>query len=234
MRYLSLEHHTAGSTSVFAMVMAGFRHLRERDRVDSLKRRFRAMSSILRREKIFVFKKTLADADFEIKAKVEVDVRVVQRDDFPKIAEKLKKFEIRAQERFEMGHTCIVAEVHDDIVHFKWVAFKESYVGELERKIRISPDSAYVYSGYTVPEYRGLGISPKVMEKTLQHLSEMGIKKVYACVRHNNFPMLRVKQKETFRKIGTITYTRIFKLRLYQHEGETEEDYNELKEMFSR
>lgn len=205
-----------------------------RDRVNSLRRRLGAvLTSIFRREKIFVFEKTLASPCFKIEAKVEVDVKLVQRDDFPKIIKRFKYFKIKAKERFEMGHICIGAVLHGDFVHLKWVAFNRVYSGNLERKMRIRSDSVWIYGGYTVPKYRGLGISPKVMEKTLQRLSKIGIKNVYACVRHNNFPMLRVKQKERFRKIGTITYTRIFKLRLYRCESETEEDYNKLKEMFS-
>jgi len=202
--------------------------------LDSLKSRLRAMSrSIFRREKIFVFERTLTDACFKIEAKVEVDARPAQHDDFPKISKRFKKFDTIAEERFKIGHICIVSDMHGDIVHLKWIAFNEAYAGELERKLRIDPDSAYIYDTYTVPEYRGLGIAPKVMEKAFSYLYERGIRKVYVCIRHNNFPSLRAAQKEGFRKIGSITYTRIFMLRLYRCKGETKEDYNKLKEMFS-
>lgn len=90
-----------------------------------------------------------------------------------------------------------------------------------------------MYDSYTVPEYRELEIAPRAMEKVFSYLWERGTKRVYVCVLHNNFPSLRAVTKEGFRKIGAITYTRLFKLRLYQCEGETEEDYNKLKEMFS-
>lgn len=101
------------------------------------------------------------------------------------------------------------------------------------RKIRISADSAYLFGSFTVPDYRGLGIAPKVMEKAFQYLSRIGIKRVYGVQRQNNIPNLRVRQKEGWRKIGEVTYIRIFKLGFYKLRGETKEDYDKLSEMLS-
>ena len=202
--------------------------------VNNLKLRLRSIPrEIFRRKKFFVFERKLADACFKIEAKVGVDVKLVQRDDFPKIAKGFKKFRVKAKERFEMGHICIVADKQGDFVHLTWVAFNEAYVSELKRRMRISSNSAYAYDIYTVPEYRGLGIAPKAMEKAFSYLYKGGIRKVYICILHNNFASLRAAHKEGFRKIGAIIFTRIFKLRLYRCEGKTEEDYNKLKEMFS-
>lgn len=203
------------------------------EKVNSIRSRLgRIVGSIFRREKMFVFEKAPIDSSFKAKAKVEVDVSLVKSDDFSKIVKTFKDFRKYAGKRFKRGHICFWANLNGVSVHLKWIAFNEAYVDEIKRKIRISSDSAYIYAGYTVPNYRGLGISAKVMEKTLQYLSKMGIEKVYACVHYNNFAMLRVKQKEAFRKIGTVTYTKIFKLRLYKFKSEMEEDYKKLTEMF--
>lgn len=202
----------------------------------------RILSSIFRKEKIFVFEHALTNLCFEAKTKVKVDVSLIKSNDFSEVAraralseivKTFKDYRKKANERFKAGHICFGAKLNGEYVHLKWIAFNESYVDEIHRKIRISSDSAYLFNSYTIPNYRGLGISSKVMEKTIQHLSKMGIKKVYALVSHNNFPMLRVKQKERARKIGTITYTKIFKLRLYKFKSETAEDYKKLTEMFS-
>lgn len=91
--------------------------------------------------KIFFFEKILADTHFKIEAKVEVDVRLVKRDDFPRIAKRFKMSEIEARERFEVDHMCIIADLHGDFVHLKWFAFNETYSGNLERELRISSDS---------------------------------------------------------------------------------------------
>lgn len=191
------------------------------------------VSYIFKREKLFVFEHTLPDLSFKSQAKVEVDVNLVSQDDFSKFAKTFKDLRKNADERFKMGHLCFGAILNGEYVHLKWITFNELYVEEIDRKIRVSSGAAYMYDSYTLPNYRGLGISSKVMEKTVQHLSKIGMKRIYAVVRHNNFPMLKVKQKEKARKIGTITYTKIIGFRFYRFKGETEEDHKKIADMFS-
>jgi len=201
---------------------------------------------IFKREKVFLLERTLTDASFNIEVDVEVDIRLVQREDFLRITDRFRKLRIEEiglahflpsttllKKRFEMGHICIATDIRGDFVNLLWAAFHEVYAGLLERKMRMSSDLVFLYGFYTVPKHRGLGILPKALGKAFNYLYERGIRKVYACIRHDNFPSLRAVQKVGFRKIGTITYTRIFKLRLYRCEGETEEDHKKLKWMFS-
>lgn len=181
----------------------------------------RILGSIFRMEKIFVFERTLTDLCFKAKAKAKVDVKLVQRDEFPKIANNLKKFKVDAEAIFEDGRMCAIAEIDGNLVHWTFVAFNEAYVMEIKRKIRVSTDSAYVYAVYTAPEYRGLGIASKAMEKISCCLHERGIKKAYALIHPNNFPSLRYFHKVGFKKIGKITFIEICKLKLYKCKSET-------------
>lgn len=186
------------------------------------------------RRKIFVYEKSLisaSDTHFKKKVKLKVNVKLVQCDDIPKIAKRFEDFKIKANERFKMGHICFAAYLNEDILHYSWWAVNEVYSGNLERKLRLSSDSAYAYDAYTVPECRGLGIALKVSERACSYLRERGYKRIYCFVPYNNFPSHRVMRKGGWRKIGTITYTRIFKWRHYQCESETKEDYNKLKEL---
>lgn len=192
------------------------------ERMDRLKHRVSAtFTSVFKREKLFVIEKRLTDASFKTEAKIEVNLRLVQRDEFPKIANKFKKFEVNVEEMLEDGDVCAIAEIDGNLVHWTLVAFNDAYVGEIERKIRVSPDSAYLYAGYTAQEYRGLGIASKAMEKILCYLHEIGIRKTYALIRHDNFPSLRYTHKAGFKKIGTIKFFKICKLKLCRYEGET-------------
>lgn len=204
------------------------------EKVNSLRRILGAIfTSVFKRDILLVVEKMLADAGVKTETKVEVDLKLVQRDDFPKIASKFKKFKTNVGKMFESGNTCIVAEINGEFVHWTWVSFNEAYVTEIERKIRINSDSAYMYAFYTVPEYRGLRIAPKAMEKILNYLHERGIKKAYTLIRPNNFPALRYTHKVGFKKIGMIKFTKICKLKLYRCKGETKKDYNTLIEMLS-
>jgi len=191
------------------------------------------ISSLLKRERYFVLEKTLPNPCFKAKAKVEVDFRLVQRDDSPKIADTFRKFKINAKELFGFGNICIVAEICENLVHWSWIAFNETYVSEIARRILISSDSAYIHAVYTVPEYRGLGIAPKALEKICSYLNDRGIKKAYIYTHCGNSPSLRAAHKAGFQKIGTITFIKVCKLKLYRLEGKTGNDYNTLKSMFS-
>jgi len=185
-------------------------------------------------EKTFVFEKFLSKVCFEMGNEAKVDVRLAQSEDILKLVKKFKKFRGgKAEERLRVGHLCFLAGKNGDVVHYKWVSFNETYVDALERSIRIVADSAYVYDAYTVPEYRGMGISSKVSARIFDYLFQNGIKKIYYLISYNNFPSLRDAEKMGLRNMGEVTLTRLFKLRIYRCKGKTHKDYITLKEMFS-
>jgi RimJ/RimL family protein N-acetyltransferase len=179
-----------------------------------------------------IFEKTLDDTSFKTEAKVDIDVTIVQRNGFPKITNKLKKFNVNIQRNCRTADICAIAEIDGDPVHVRAVKLNEFYVEWIERTIQVGSDSAYLYGAYTVPEYRGLGVAPKVTEKVLFYLSQIGIRKVYALIQSNNFPSLRYAQKVGYTKIGTVTFIRISRLKLYRFKGETKKDYNNLIKLF--
>lgn len=178
------------------------------------------------------FEKMLDDEGFKTEPKVDIDVRIIQRDDFLRILNKLK-LDINIEENYRTADLCAIAEIDGDLVHIRGVKLNWAYVGAIERTIRLSSDSAYLYGAYTVPEYRGLGIAPKVTEKIFCHLNQRGIRKVYACIQSNNYPSLRYAHKVGYRKIGTVTFIKIWKLKLCRFKGETKKDYDTLIRLFS-
>jgi len=203
--------------------------------MNRLSRNFlKILRKIFVREKVLFFEKFLPDPCIRADIKAEISVKIFKTDDFSKISKDFENFfEIEAKRRLKLGHISFGAELDGEFVHLTWISFDEAYVGSLERKIRVYPNSAYVYDTYTVPEYRGLGIAPKVMNAALHYLYKTKkIRTAYMAISEDNVPSLRTAQKETFRKIGAITYTRIYKLKLYRFEGETREDYNKLRAMF--
>jgi ribosomal protein S18 acetylase RimI-like enzyme len=188
---------------------------------------------LFRKEKFFIFERTLDDTHLGIEAKVEVDLRLLKPEELPRIPKKFAELRIKAKDRFKKGHIGVSAVLHGELVHSKWIGFNEVFSSDMDRKLRIESDSAWVYDSYTVPEYRGIGIAPKAMEKVFEYLSAKGIRTVYVGVSQSNFQSLRAVQKEGFRKIGAITIIKVFRKKLYICEGETKEYYDKLKKMFS-
>ena len=184
-------------------------------------------------KKIFVFKTPASKVTPKMVNRAKVEVRIAQSDDIPKL-EKFERFRGgKAEQRFKAGHLCFIAEKNGDIVNYTWVSFNETYVAGLERTIRIGSDYAYRYDGYTVPEYRGMGILPTVLTKAAEYLFQNEIKEIYDVVASNNFPSLRSHQKIGSMKMGEVTVIRLFNSRRYKLKGETLTDYIRLKEMFS-
>jgi len=163
----------------------------------------------------------------------KVDVRLADNTDIPRFARFQKFRGGKAGERFKAGHLCFIAEKNGKIMNYTWVALHDAYIDEIERKIKLSPCSAYGYDEYTDPEYRGMGILPVVLMSTSNYLFQSGTKEIYELVSSNNFPSLRSHQKVGSRKMGEITLSRLFNQRRYSCKGETPEDSYKLKEMFS-
>jgi ribosomal protein S18 acetylase RimI-like enzyme len=184
-------------------------------------------------ENMFLFETPKSKASPKTVDRSKVAARFAQGDDILKLG-RLKKFVGgKAEERLKAGHLCFLSEKNGDIVSYTWVCFNEAFVDELERRIRIGSDSAYRYDDYTVPKFRGMGILPAVLLTASDYLFQSGIKEIYDLVESNNHPSLRVYLKIGSRKLGEITFIRLFNLRRYRYKAETTRDYARLKEMLS-
>lgn len=182
------------------------------------------------RERIIVFEKSLSNHP-ELQVKVDVDVRLAQSVDIARLAE---RFGARGlKDGIMRGHLCFIADMNGEIAHYKWVALDEAYVSELNRNIRVSYNSAYIYSSYTVPKFRGFGLDTKVTMKVFDYLHERGIEKVYILVQFNNIPSLRVMQKVGYRKMGEVRFVQVFGFKKYECESRTEKDCSQIKKMLS-
>lgn len=175
-----------------------------------------------------VFETNISKIGFETVSKIKVDVRLAQSDDILRLV-KLKRF----GKGLRRDHLCFIAEKNGGIVFHSLVCFNDLYLNVLERKMRIGHDSAHIYSYYTVPEYRCMGIATAGTARALDYLFQNGIKRVYVLIFSYNLASQRVVEKTGFRKIGEITLIRLFMLRRYRCKGETPKDSFILKEMFS-
>ena len=184
-------------------------------------------------EKVFVFETLSSKICFITANKGGVNIRLARSDDILK----LKRFEKfkggKAGERLRAGHLCFVAEKDGKIANYTWVCFNEAFISELERKLHVGPNSAYRYDGFTVPEYRGMGILPRVLAWSSDYLFRNGIKDIYDLVTSNNYPSLRAHAKVGSVKMGEVTLIKLFRLRTYKCKGETPQDYVEIRKIFS-
>ncbi len=74
----------------------------------------------------------------------------------------LAAHEIRA--RVSQGHRLYLARVADDVVGWGWSATSTASIGELGLNIVVPPGNRYVWDFVTLPEWRGRGIYPQLLQ----------------------------------------------------------------------
>jgi len=110
----------------------------------------------------------------------DVSLLAFSRPDDPRVVE-------RAIERFNKGDQCFVALTsNNDVAHSRWVSGKDSYIPELQMNTRPHPKQAYMYDGYSKPEYRGHGIDGSIRNFIFETLKSQGVESVYSYVRSDN------------------------------------------------
>ena len=114
----------------------------------------------------------------------------------------------RATERFEKGDQCFAAIAsNNQVAHSRWVSTNDTYIPELEMDTRPRPNQAYMYDGYSKPEFRGSGIDGAVRNFIFETLKSQGIENVYSYVRSDNPVGIRAARRWQD-EIGRVWYFR--------------------------
>jgi Acetyltransferase (GNAT) family len=114
----------------------------------------------------------------------------------------------RAMQRFDKGDQCFIALAPtNEVAHSRWVSTKDTYIPELRMNTRPGPKQAYMYDGYSKPEYRGRGIDGAIRKFIFQTLKSQGIENVYSYVRSDNPVGIRAADRWQSR-LGRVWYLR--------------------------
>lgn len=192
------------------------------------------IAKMFRKEVFLLFEKRVFDVNFDATDDStngsDIVYRVVNRNEFDKFSDNLKKYGYSSGQ----ADFFVAAIINEELVHWEFVSCNDEIsVMELERSFHIPSHSAYVYAGYTVPNYRGRGIAVKVLEKACNYLKERKIQEAYALIRDNNLAIKRVLQKLGARDIGRITFIKLFGKKFYHFKCETNDDRQRMIQMFS-
>jgi hypothetical protein len=78
-----------------------------------------------------------------------------------------------------------------------------------ELVLHFDPSFAYMYKGFTLPEYRGQRLHAIGMSRALREYTELGCKGMVSYVESNNFPSLRSCYRMGYKNFGTIYFARM-------------------------
>ena len=106
--------------------------------------------------------------------------------------------------RLRSGDSCFVARYNGQIVAAAWVSMQPVWVPFLGCRIDVTPDEGHVYDKFTLPAYRGHGISNAVRTHHLRHMQRAGLRRATGAVLPENVSSLRDDGKGGFRVYGVL------------------------------
>lgn len=91
-------------------------------------------------------------------------LRVLRVEDPERMAALQSRSADEMRRRFEDGHRAYVAELGGVPAAWGWVATRSAVIGELAAAFEIPAGERYLWNFVTRPEYRGLGIYPRLLD----------------------------------------------------------------------
>ncbi len=119
------------------------------------------------------------------------------------------RYDLSGFENIDMrrGHECFAA-CRDQIIGYVWVNYDSIYDDKL-LDINLSAGQAYLYKAFTLPEYRGRGIYPELLQRVCRILKERGVHTILIATSIENRSSFRGIQKAGFERLGTVFYVKM-------------------------
>lgn len=121
------------------------------------------------------------------------------------------------ERRISDGDRCYAATYKNRTIFVSWTAFGKCYSYALDREYELADSAVYLYSAYTLPEFRGNGIYPAANCHRLQLLKDWGYKRDIAFMEPKNFAAMRMPEKLGYSKVGVTGFIEMFGFRWYFH-----------------
>jgi hypothetical protein len=121
------------------------------------------------------------------------------------------KYELSAEfvrHALEKGDKCYAILDGETVASYGWYSLRPTALSE-ELVLHFDPSFAYMYKGFTLPEYRGQRLHAIGMSRALREYTELGCKGMVSYVESNNFPSLRSCYRMGYKNFGTIYFARM-------------------------
>lgn len=122
-------------------------------------------------------------------------------------------------ERLASGRRAYVIQGPPGVVAYGWVTRGEEQIAEVEGRIRVAPDEAYIWDCATLPPFRGLGLYPTLLRAIARDLADEGVAWVWIAARADNAPSLRGFEKAGYLRVADIRYLRLWRWRRLTVQG---------------
>jgi hypothetical protein len=116
-------------------------------------------------QKLIFFEKDLADDIPEIRARIPLEMHVVNGDELPAHRAAIEAEGVdweKMAARAALGHRCTIVLSEGRLVHIRWHTDVGAWIPELRATLRPGPGEAYVYDSFTPEDLRGGQVQPAV------------------------------------------------------------------------
>jgi GNAT superfamily N-acetyltransferase len=108
--------------------------------------------------------------------------------------------------RLGEGQWCIAAWYRRRIVSAAWGAAGRAQIDYLDREIFLAPDEVYSYDLFTLPGFRGSGMTSATRIPHIELLRDRGYRRALATSAAHNEPARALQDRLGYRSIGWIGY----------------------------
>jgi len=111
--------------------------------------------------------------------------------------------------RLGSGRRCFLVRAGGAIAAYGWVTAGGEWIGELDRRVELAQDEAYIWDCATLPAHRRRGLYKAVLAAMLLTLSLEGYRRAWIGAALSNRPSVRAFSALGFRPVVMVDYRRL-------------------------
>lgn len=108
--------------------------------------------------------------------------------------------------RFAEGHRAFVAELAGAPAAYGWIAERTASMGELGVTLRLGHNERYLWNFVTLPEYRGRGVYPRLLDAMLHQTFREGAHRVWIAFAPENHASAAGIRKAGFTHVADLSF----------------------------
>lgn len=155
-------------------------------------------------QKLYIFEIILKEKYPDIKLKEGMKIEIVK--DVNELSEFSKRrgdwYNEYAKDLLDKGNLCFVMKVDGKIASCVWTSFKNVKFNDVQYDLKVTDNIAPLIDGYTLEEYRGMGIYRIIWNYCVNYLIDMQkFDRIYGGVLNCNKRSLKVHDKLNLNKV---------------------------------
>jgi GNAT superfamily N-acetyltransferase len=169
--------------------------------------------------------------------KIELEIKEITAFDIDEIDELTDSDEWKISKQVTLKHLeegwhCYIAKQKGQIVAINWIILLESFEEfYFKRQFNLSPNEAYHFRGWSIPQFRGKGVMPFLLRNNCDETAlKYGKTRTYGWVNVYNYSQLRCLAKAGWTRAGRAGFIEIFGIRFHYLWGR--EAFKETKKRF--